>query len=318
MIKMVDEISLINDESDIFYSDQIETGFLGIYNESITNSFKNVNQNFNFPFENLEHFFDFPEDTLIKIDDNDDSGDFPKLYYLSKPIKEQKESSPPFKSEFNFKTKLFKKRGRKSGSQKDGNCHGAKEFDNVQRKIQVNYFTFLINFANDIVKGVLGKKVRLHFKHINYDIKRSISYKFSEDLKKINFSDILKMKLSSKYSNYKEDHNEETLLKVFEKSPMLKNFFTQNNYIKIFKDYYYNNEKELTEIYLDRKKINISSGTKNLYYLLKKNIDSKEEIKRVIKAAYFNGTNYREDKLFITNNTSMDLSLVIENDNKIN
>ena len=66
----------------------------------------------------------------------------------------------------NFKTVLHHKRGRKSIKNEKRNkylnkYHGSSDFDNVQRKIQVNYITFLVKLANDALKTVLGRNIFL-------------------------------------------------------------------------------------------------------------------------------------------------------------
>ena len=87
----------------------------------------------------------------------------------------------------NFKTKLHHKRGRKSigkpRSKYFNKYHGSGDFDNVQRKIQVNYFNFLIRFSNDVIKTVLGKETPYFFKDIKYEYKKIVSHKYVEDLK---------------------------------------------------------------------------------------------------------------------------------------
>ena len=58
-----------------------------------------------------------------------------------------------------FETYIKKKRGRKAKkSSKYYNLHDITTFDNLQRKIQVHFLSFLINISNDAISKKLNYK----------------------------------------------------------------------------------------------------------------------------------------------------------------
>jgi hypothetical protein len=205
----------------------------------------------------------------------------------------------------NFKTKLHHKRGRKSigkpRSKYFNKYHGSGDFDNVQRKIQVNYFNFLIRFSNDVIKSVLGKETPYFFKDIKYEYKKIVSHKYVEDLKKCKLSDIFQMKISTKNKNYEENLNKETFLEICRMSPVLKQFF-ENNYLYIFKKYYCGLQSNQDIIDFDGLKVELSPLTKGFLYLLRKNEIGKEKFSNVLNDVYFSGLNYKNETKKITSN----------------
>ena len=205
-----------------------------------------------------------------------------------------------------FKTVLHKKRGRKEKNEKKGkNYHGAGDFDNIQRKIQVSFINFLINLANDAIHSVLGKESKFIFKDIQYIYKKVVNHNYVENLKKSRYSDIIQIGVSAKTKSYNENLNKETYLQVSKISPELKNFFDMN-YLYIFQKYFCEIKNNLKIVDFDGLKIKLSSNTKGLYDLLKKNTDRKEIFLDAIKNIYFREINYLNKKeiekknLFIT------------------
>lgn len=201
-----------------------------------------------------------------------------------------------------FKTKHYRKRGRKITERENRKYHSGKDYDNMKRNIQVKFFTFLINLANDAIVCFLGNKSKQKFLKINYQLKQKITENYLQNLKNVSYSDILKMEISIKYRKFEKNNNEKTLQEVCEKNDDLKSFFSQN-YMYIFNNYFFNNKKELKEIWFKGKKICISSKTKNLYHLLK-NEEKKKEILSTINKVYFNEKD--ENKIFKTNLIELD------------
>lgn len=205
-----------------------------------------------------------------------------------------------------FKTVLHQKRGRKEKNEKKGKkYHGAGDFDNIQRKIQVSFINFLINLANDAIHSVLGKESKFIFKDIQYIYKKVVNHNYVENLKKSRYSDIIQIGVSAKMKSYNENLNKETYLQVSKISPELKNFFDMN-YLYIFQKYFCEIKDNLEIVDFDGLKIKLSSNTKGLYDLLKKNTDRKEIFLDAIKNIYFREINYLNKKeiekknLFIT------------------
>ena len=78
----------------------------------------------------------------------------------------------------NFTTILRKKRGRKTNVEnlkKNKKCHCSTDFDNILRKVQVHYISFLVNLANDFLKQIFGEKTKLNFKHVDYELKKIVN-----------------------------------------------------------------------------------------------------------------------------------------------
>ena len=68
---------------------------------------------------------------------------------------------------------VSKKRGRKNKSNKK--IHSGFDDDNIQRKIQVHYISFITNFINDIISTFNKSERVLLFKNIDYKLKKAVS-----------------------------------------------------------------------------------------------------------------------------------------------
>ena len=285
------------------------------YNHDSNDSFNTININdFTFPFiqkENLfsEEFafnkiFDFKKFEIREFD-NDTS----KSIYneeLNQKVNQNESTNNisnipentinEISKNVTFKTILHQKRGRKEKNAIIGKkYHGSGDFDNIQRKIQVNFINFLINLANDAVHTILGKESKFIFKDVKYIFKKVVNHSYVEQLKKSKYSDIVQMKVSPKNRSYNEDSNRETYLQIYKTSPELKNFFDKN-YLYIFQKYFCEIKNNQNEIDFDGLKIKLSKNTKGLYDLLKKNVDRKEIFLNVVKNVYFRELNYLKNQ----------------------
>ena len=101
----------------------------------------------------------------------------------------------------------------------------------MQRKIQVNFITFLINLANDAIKTVFGKKTKYFFKDVKYGLKKVVNHKYVENLKKCKYSDIIQMQISLKNKKLGENLNRDTFLEICKISRSYKNFLIKIIYI---------------------------------------------------------------------------------------
>ena len=132
--------------------------------------------------KNIE--IDVTNNIIIPIPDKDS-----KKKNISNPsstsdISEKYVNKPLFsvsKYSFNDKLKRHLKRGRK-GSNNNKRIHGASDDDNVMRKIQVHFLSFIINFVNDIIRTFVNKNVPL-FKNFDYKIKKIVNRKSVENVK---------------------------------------------------------------------------------------------------------------------------------------
>jgi len=211
-----------------------------------------------------------------------------------KVITENKENTNLNKeSKINFKVVLHHKRGRKKLEKNLFNqkYHYSDDYDNILRKIQVSFITFLIRLSNDALKTVFGKETKYLFKDINYKHKKDIKHDYIEYLKTISLGDILQMDISPKSKILKQDSNKITYLKVCKESEELKKLF-DINYLYLFQKYYLNfinDGKHIMDI--DGLKITLSSKTETFFNLLKKMRKIKPSLGRLLKMFSFRKMN---------------------------
>lgn len=160
--------------------------------------------------------------------------------------------------------------------------HTSKDDDNVLRKLQVHYISFIISFVNDIIRA-FNPKIP-NFKKIDYGIKKKVKQSFVEELKSKTIGDILQLKVSSKMKKIGENYNKEVYNKIKEKCPEIQDFL-QKNYITVFKEYYFNESKF---IQVKDKIITLSSKTNTFRNLIEKNYGLKDNIIKVVYNDYLN------------------------------
>lgn len=175
-----------------------------------------------------------------------------------------------------FKIELCnKKRGRKYNEDNKKQEHTPLSPDNIKRKIQVHFLSFMISFANDYIhtypqaKGISF----LNFEGIN---KSKVSREHFEKIKKSSIKELFEnMGISNKYKRYCKNNNKENIVKLA-KFDWFQQFFDKN-YLEIF-DIYYNNGLPLEKISLLGKTIHFSKRTKPFFNLLQKYKNSREYI----------------------------------------
>ena len=173
--------------------------------------------------------------------------------------------------------KILKKKRKK--------IHLGSDDDNVLRKIQVNYLSFIINFSNDLIKALTEEKVPF-FKQLDYKIKKIVKHKYVEDLKNKTIGEILKIDITPKIKNSEKSANKYIYHCVLKAIPEIDKFFKMN-YLSFFKEYYYNTNDIFK---FNGKIIPLSEKTKEkTFNYFKNNYHSIiEEIKYVCINYYFN------------------------------
>ena len=163
----------------------------------------------------------------IELEENEDKNQNPKCVTLN--------------------LKKYTKRGRKKEEGKPiRKKHSSMDDDNVLTKIQVHFFTYLINITNDIIKSGFGKND--DFQQIKYDDKKNIKLDNIKKLKNSKIKDILQMKISSKCRKYDENYNKNNYIKILETISndtslnWITDFFHMN-YLDLFEKYYNNQLK---------------------------------------------------------------------------
>ena len=215
-------------------------------------------------------------------------------------------SNLPMPSIFRFDVKVYKERGPKSLGKKrktesldkqvmpESSCkkkkHSRDDFDNIQRKIQVHYLTFIVNFCNDAIKVVYGNNTSLSFKQIDYEFKKTINHKFVNELHSLTIKELLKKKISPKIKRQPKSVNITTLEKVCKERNFLDKLFSMK-YLDFFNKFYFNEGELINKINFDGKEIVFSKNTKPFYSLIKKNETYKNKIIKIAKIIYFYGYN---------------------------
>jgi hypothetical protein len=226
---------------------------------------------FNFKICNNNIFSN--NENLLKILSNKNKGK-PIFKLCSKPEKEIDE-----------KIKINKKRGRKATKIKTYyRIHKASDEDNLLRKIQVHFLSFVINYVNDILKSLIHNKHIPVFKNLDYQIKKNVNHKFVEELKSKNISDILQFRVSPKMKRYDENENKKIYSKICTKFPFMTNYFDKN-YLSLFKEYYYNKNKLFL---VNGKIIQLSKKTKIFNDLIKKDYRHKDNLQNLAIRIYLN------------------------------
>ena len=221
-----------------------------ISTDNITTDF--IGQPFNYKY-NHENEQDFQTNTLI-YDDN-----------LSKSL-----NNPNKKSDKLFSIYIRRKRGRKTNDNLP-KIHGKFDEDNIIRKIQVSYINFIIDFMN-ILLTIINRK-DLHFIPLNYYYKRKVNKEHRASLKNATIEEVLKNKISSKYSTKNENVNKDICEKIKKENiNILLNILKLNIFFFFDKIYYKNCRKfNLKEFGFDDLDVQLSNKIELFEDLIAKN-----------------------------------------------
>ena len=185
----------------------------------------------------------------------------------------------------NEEEKNGRKRGRKSlDSNKKTRVHGPSDDDNLLRKIQVHFLSFIVNFTNDIIKTLIDIKNPPLFKNLDYSIKKVVNHKNVETLKKKNISEILQLRVSPKMKIHDESVNKNIYSKVSKLCPLMFNYF-QRSYLSLFREYYYNKNKIFI---VNGRIIQLSIKTYTFNDLIIKNYKCKDKLKYIANKFFLN------------------------------
>jgi hypothetical protein len=186
---------------------------------------------------------------------------------------------------------LSKKKGRGRKRQiinsENIKVHDKFSTDNLLRKIQVHYLSFIIAFLNEILEQL---NFNQKFFKLDYVFKKNVNMKFVESLKQKNIGEIICNKISSKYKKDNENANQK-IYEEIKNNETLNNILSEN-YLQFFKKIYYKSNRiiNLKEYGLD-KDIFISNKVKLFEDLFKDNNASdndKEYQKKINECAIQN------------------------------
>ena len=176
------------------------------------------------------------ENKLNSFYEEDDENENKKLYFIdyvkggNKLFNSVKVESKGENISTNYSSRK-RKRG-KAKTKNDNRKHNFDSNDNLQRKIQVHYLTFIVSFVNDLLKNLNYKQ---RFKNLEYDFKIKIDKISTKSLKNNCIGKIISNNsISEKYKTIKCNEREKYNLKIY-------NQIIGNNILK----------KILSEKYLD-------------------------------------------------------------------
>ena len=258
---------------------------------------KNSPKEDNFANEKDNYFFyknanieDFSFEKLQEIFNENN----PREYEEEDEIKTN--SFSPSQPQYHFNIIIHKKRGKistkekKNGNKKVKIVHSSADFDNLLRKIQVHYLTFIINLSNDALRFEFGEKTKYNFKQIDYKNKKLINHNYLNNLKCCTIKQLLQMKISPKNTKHFEYDNLITLSKVCKESAFLDEFFNVK-FLDFFNKFYYDEDKKIDKILFLGKEIIFSNHTKPFYFLIQKYENHKNLLINAVRRAYFYGYN---------------------------
>ena len=216
------------------------------------------------------------------------------LYFINKQlsfdIKNESISSTDAKSKNNQELLLSQKRNNDNKTKRKKE-HSKFEKDNVMRKLNIHYISFIVKFVNFNIKKLISKKHPL-FTNLCYDFKKRINNSTFNELKNKTIGEVLKNEGSNKNKRnimYQKDDNEKVYNSVY--STILKDLL-DINYIEFFRQVYMRGSKDNTHDIFKKYKT-----PKNILFfddLLKKEIQKdkingelyKERLKYISKSEF--------------------------------
>lgn len=253
-----------------------------------------------FPSSSLNEIPIFYEEDLNLKEIENNEKEEKKLYFIDKS--EEKKNKPFLKfaieKEKSSKNRfeLIQKK-RKRGRPKAININDLKKYnkihdknktDNLLRKIQVHYFSFIVSFLNNILR-ILNYKRK--FLKLNYEYKSNINKNFINSLKEKTLGQIICNKISNKYK-YKEEDSNILLYNKIKRNTIMKKVL-EINYLKLFEIYYESKKRiNLKEYGIDRD-IVLTDKIKMYNDLLqnkKFNEIDRQKIEESIKKNFFNNS----------------------------
>lgn len=202
-------------------------------------------------------------------------------------------SKPLFEISSESLNKKNKKRGRKvKNSQKKNKIHSASDDDNLLRKIQVHFLSFIIFFVNDIIRTFINIKNPPLFKNLDYKIKKKVNYKYFECLKSKKISEIIQLGVSPKMKVHDKLVNTNIYNKICKMCPFFSQFLEQS-YLSLFNIYYYNKN---SKIEINGREIQLSLKTKTFIDLIRKYDQLKDKLKYVAINYFINSRNKKVKK----------------------
>ena len=219
---------------------------------------------------------DFPifgeENPFFQLEEKENDSITLKLY------EEKKEKNiPKFIVQKDSNSLISKKRKRGKQKSEDANkkekstrIHDKNCSDNVFRKLQNHFISFILSFLNCVLTN-LNYEENKRFLKLDYNFKKSIKKENVESLKNKTIGDIISNKISRKYKYEREDFNKQLCDEIKLSDSVLKNILS-DNYLLFFKKIYYKSINKISlEEYGLNKEIILPKKVKMYKDLLKDN-----------------------------------------------
>ena len=180
------------------------------------------------------------------INDTENGISFDRLFFIKKnnEINEEKKYEEKILISKNKKEKIKKLRKKKIINKKVKNfiikTHTAFAHDNILRKVQVQFISFIIYYSNDVISFLVNDENIPCFQDVDYELKKVVSFKNVESLKKKEIGEIIQFKITPKIKKKEENENVKNINLLLKKYPSLRDFFKMK-YLDLFKQYYNNN-----------------------------------------------------------------------------
>lgn len=276
--------------------------YIAEYNIPSTDSEENEYENFQEKLKNLSFnkFLEIFDENQYNFQNEENKLEESDRYFIknlrgactnnSTDDKNSLSAKNKFVTAFVDKNKFInKKRGRQiketnsSNNKNKPKVHDKFSTDNLLRKIQVHYISFIIAAINSILKN-LGYKEE--FLKLDYEAKKNVSRNYFEILKKSTLSDIICNHISKKYKE-KEININQTIYVNIQQNEVLRNLLNEN-YLIFFRTFYYKSQRNINlEKYGLNIEINLNKDVKMFKDLIKDIKDDDVNNKKYIEEITF-------------------------------
>ena len=215
-----------------------------------------LNENFNKNILVPNHYNNIPMNSAL-IDNNDiikcfsnviteknntleiDDVTYENLYFINQYQFIDKKNESTLSTDVKLKSdeNLLSKKRDNNKKNKRKKEHSKFEKDNVMRKLNIHFISFIVKFVNYNIKRLISKNHPL-FTNLCYDFKKKINNTLFNELKNKSLGEVLRNEGSKKNKRniiYQKDDNEKIFNSVYNTN--LKDLL-DTNYIKFFREVY--------------------------------------------------------------------------------
>ena len=201
---------------------------------------------------------------------NEDLYFIKRQIFLEKKIEPLPSTSTDSQSKYNNSELNLLENKRNNGTKtKRKNTHTKFEKDNVMKKLNIHFISFIVKFVNFNIKKLISNKHPL-FCNLSYNFKQKINNSNFNELKSMTIGEVLKNEGSNKNKRnvvFLKDHNERVFNSVYK--TILKDLL-DINYIEFFRYVYLRSSNEKFVQYCKTYKINKLKKTKLMGNNIKK------------------------------------------------